>query len=438
MSTTSKTTGSVPALQYLKLIEKRIKAAREDVPHFTALGEKMASALLKGGNLFTPPVAKWWPSEFGGRAGGLMGLKSPSYVPTSGNDVAYFTTPDPRFWKPREDKLFQSLLKSKAQLFLIGAPEDLLSAAPKNRFAGFTDGVSAHEGLFAADGIDPVAPLRPFSQFVRGWSVAGEMIAACTRAGKMPTIWMSVWLEGALARNACFVKHDNLREPWSAALFHDAIYIPPLEPGYVAGSFLQTVEQLHRLLVDQSDQLATAGEWIADALQAKRKVSVVAVGHSYPEILELERVKNYPLSWMPSISDLRFAHPADLREGDVILHLGYSPVQIDDVTKILRRGVKFIYTSPFGRPAALKDHRNLLWLDLPWRPGDATVDVPGYSVRVLPGSSSALDGVFRDPLRDRTAHGLVRQVEFSGRNISVHARCSQCQPRKFGRCRQKC
>ena len=51
--------------------------------------------------------------------------------------------------------------------------------------------------------------------------------------------------------------------------------------------------------------------------------------------------------------------------------------------------MRFIYTTPYGRPAALKDHKNLLWLDLPWRPADATVDVPGYSVHILPMSSSA-------------------------------------------------
>lgn len=389
MPSTSKTSISSPAIQYLKLIQKRIKAARDDLSHLTRLGEKMAGHLLRGGNLFNPPVATWWPSEFGGRAGGLMGLKSPRYVPVSKDDVAYFTTPDPRFWKPREDPVLQSLLRSKAQLFLIGSPDDLRGAATQNRIAGFTGGAAADEGLFASADLDPVAPLRPFDQFVRGWVTAGEMIAACTRAGKMPTIWMSVWLEGALARNAVFVKHDNLREPWSAALFHDSIYVPPLAPGYVGGAFLDKIEELHGKLIDQSKKLATAGQWIASAIKAKKKVSVACVGHAYPELLELDRLKNYPLTWMPSISDLRFAHPKDLAKGDVILHLGYSPVQIDDVNQILRRGVKFIYSTPFGRPATLKDHANLLWIDLPWRPADATVDVPGYSVRLLPASSSA-------------------------------------------------
>src|SRR3954452_10405873 len=99
-----------PSLKFLKLIEKRIAAVRKDLPRLTSLGERMAAPLLKGGNLFTPPVAKWWPSEFGGRAGGMMGLKPPSYQPTSKNDVAYFTLPDPRSWKPKEDQTFQRIL----------------------------------------------------------------------------------------------------------------------------------------------------------------------------------------------------------------------------------------------------------------------------------------------------------------------------------------
>jgi hypothetical protein len=64
-------------------------------------------------------------------------------------------------------------------------------------------------------------------------------------------------------------------------------------------------------------------------------------------------------------------------------------VDVGDVRGILDRGVRFIYSSPYGRPATLGDHENLLWVDLPWRPADATVDVPGYSVRILPMSSSA-------------------------------------------------
>jgi hypothetical protein len=377
-------------MRYLELIRQRIAAIRADLPRLISLGDAMAAPLLRGGALFTPQVGTFWPTEFGHRAGGLMGLKPPAYVAQGADDVAFTTLPDPRRRNLRDDERWRRLVDSPAQIFVNGCPEELAGAAPVERFAGFTGGAGANEGLCARGACDPLAPLRPFDQLVRGWVVTGEMIAAMTRAGgRMPVIWMSVWLEGAMVRNASFFRHDNLREPWYPPLFHDRIYVPPLPAGHVASEFLSELERIFAVVAHQREQLAAAGAWMADAARAGKRVSTVLVGHSYPEILEVPEPKDYPLAWLPSVSDLRIAHPNDLGPGDVALHLGYAPVDVDDVQKILERGVRFIYTSPYGRPATLRDHENLVWLDLPWRPGDATVDVPGYSVRILPMSSSA-------------------------------------------------
>jgi hypothetical protein len=318
-----------------------------------------------------------------------MGLKPSNYVAQSRDDVAFTTLPDHRCWKPRDDRRWQTLIGSAAQIVVIGSPGDLAGAAPIGRFAGFTGGAGAEAGLYRKGDLNPLAPLRPFEQLVRGWITTGEMIAACTRAGRMPIIWMSVWLEGAFVRNASFLKHDNLREPWHAPLFHERMYVPPLAPGCVAGAFLDAVESIHATLTRQSPAFAKAGLWMADAMTAGKKISTVLVGHSYPQILEVKEMSRYPLAWLPPVSDLSRAHPQELGEGDVVLHLGYAPVDLDDVGRIVERGVRMIYSSPYGRPAGLTDHSNLLWLDLPWRPADATVDVPGYSVRILPMSSSA-------------------------------------------------
>jgi hypothetical protein len=375
-----------PSQQFLSLIQQRIQQIRSDVPKLTALGERMAEPLLAGGALFTPDLGTYWPSEFGGRAGGYMGLKPSSYRAESKNDVAWTTLPDARRWKPQEDAKWKALLESPAQIFVNGPESDVQSPS---RIAGFTGGASADEGVYGKDDLRPLAPLRPFEQLVRGWVTTGELTAALTRGGRMPVLWMSVWLEGAMPRNASFFKHDNLREPWFPPLLHEKIYIPPLPPGHVAKKFLDELERLFNIVSQQQEKLVRAGAWMAEALQAKKSISTVLVGHSYPQILEIKELSNYPLAWLPSISDLRHAHPSDLAAGDVALHLGYAPVDIDDVRKILARGVRFIYTSPYGRPAGLKDHSNLIWLDLPWRPGDATVDIPAYSVRLLPMSSSA-------------------------------------------------
>jgi hypothetical protein len=365
------------AATFLSTIQNRISGIEQDLPELSRMGEQMAAHLLAGGELFAPPIAPWWVSEFSGRAGGLMGITwgdhAGSFAASSPNDVAYIALPAK--WDEKAKQQCEKLVKSPAKIFAIGEPQ------PEK----FTDRV---EGFTKLGEPSDVPGVRQFEQLLRGWLVTGEMIAACTRAGKMPHIWMSVWLEGALVRNASFYKHDNLREPWHVPLFHDRIYIPSLPALHVAREFLAELRKIQTRLVQQDQQLTTASRWIAEAKRAARHISMVAVGHCYPEILETP-AETLPVKWCKSVSHIRRAHPRELTGGDVAIHLGYSPVDLPDVTDLLDRGVRFIYSSPYGRPATLKDHPNLIWLDLPWRPGDATVDVPGYSVRILPMSSCA-------------------------------------------------
>lgn len=395
VATTSKpnrASGS-PALAYLELIRGRLKALRRDVPKIVEFGERMAAPLLAGGDLYTPAISRWWPSEFGYRAGGLMGIRAggPGAGARKKNDVAYFAAPDPRAWDAAKDAELQALVKTRANLFVIGRPEDV-RGLPAGRFAGFTGGASPEEGLYATDKFRPLAPLRTFDQFVRGWIAAGEMIAACTRGGKMPFVYMSIWLEGAGPRNTAMLRRDNLHEPWLQELFHPDWYIPPVAPGQVAGEFLDFLDRVLSQLVDQAAALARAGEWLARARRAGKRIWSVLVGHSYPAILDLPEGNptDYPIEWGRSMSDLGKAFPPNLGAGDVGLHLGYAPINTQAVRTLLGRGVRLIHTTPYGPMADLKPHKNWLYFDLPWRPGDAEVNIPGYGVRILPGSSSAM------------------------------------------------
>jgi hypothetical protein len=378
-----------PAQEFLVEARRRTAALRRESAHFTRLAEKMARLLLAGGDICMPPVGSFSRTEFSGRAGGLMGIRWPE-GPGSSKDVAFFGLPDPRRWKPQEDEAFQKQLRSRRRLFVIGRPDEL-EGRFRRRISGFTGGACAEEGLHALGEHRPLAPFRPFEQLVRGWLTAGELIAACTREGRMPAIWMSVWLEGSLARNTSLIKHEcNRREPWLVPLFHSKdFYVPPLPAGRVAMEYLRLVDSMIETLDRQARALTQAGDWMARAHRAGKRIAATAVGHSYPQILGLPKESSYPVRWGPTISDLAIAAPADLGRGDVYIHLGYAPVDVRKVRAILRRGIRFIYTSPYGRPAALKDHENLLWLDLPWRPGDASVDVPGYGVRILPLSAVA-------------------------------------------------
>ena len=383
-----------PSRHYLKLVCRQIEGIRRDLPHLIAMGEKMAGYLLDGGNICTPAVNPFWPPEFGGRAGGLMCIKGSV---DNGKDVAYFALSDPRKSDPAKNEALQKLIKAKAHLFVIGRREDLGALADHPRIEMCTGGGDPEEGFYQYDQFAPLAHVRAFEQIVRGWITTGEMIAACIRAEKMPIIWMSVWLEGSVARNASFA-HDeqsNYGEPgeygWSypLKLFHRERFVPPLAPGHVAKEFLAGAELFVDALDKQSAILNKAGQWMADAFSSRKRVWAVATGHSHPQILELPEKHNYPIEWGPPISSIARAIPEDLKKGDVALHLGYGPVHLQNLENLLKRGVNYIHTTPFGKRAGMPERKNFLWFDLPWRPADAWVDVPGYSVRLLPSSSTA-------------------------------------------------
>jgi hypothetical protein len=382
-----------PALRCLNLIARRLAAIRRDTPALARMGGQMARRLLAGGQIFAPGLMRFWEHEFYGRAGGLMGLQAPSWQPASKNDVAFLVLPPRGKWDESVQQRLKGLLGGKAALFAVGRRDDLPAGVPSNRFEGFTGGVKSQEGLYGLGEHRPLAPLRLLEIIVRGWIAAGEMICACIRGGKMPVIWMSAWLEGSFIRNISFIEQDNLREPWSAPLFHKGRYIPPLPPGCAAEHFLGMLGRIRESLAGQGDRLAQAGKWLAEAHQAGRRPWTVLVGHSYPLILQLpgedKQRPVYPLRWGPSVSDLARALPGDLKRGDVVMHLGYGPVNVPAAREILGRGIRLIHTTPYGRPPGMKPQRNFLWLDLPWRPSDASVDVPGYGVRILPSSSSA-------------------------------------------------
>ena len=386
-----RTAEQTPAGHYLLLVQDRIRAIRGDIPARNDMGEKMARPILDGGRFFTPRVASFWPGEFGGRAGGFMGLtRRHDLHPSDTTDVAYIALPDPARWDAAGDETLIELLNSRAQIFVNGRPDELqaLDSAVVQHVAAFTGGAPADLGLYSLGDRRPLAGLRHFDQFVRGWIAAGECIGALTRAGRMPTIFMSVLLEGAMVRNISFLDHHNKSVAWTTPFFHRDFYVPPLAPGYPAGTFLDIAESHLRTLQPQLSLLARAGRWMAEARSTGHRIWAVACGHSYPTILELPEDGSYPIEWGRNQPDLHRALPRDLTTGDVAIHLGYRPADVSAIMAVLKRGIRLIHTSPYGRPVDLPDHEDFIWLDLPWRPGDACVDVPGYSVRILPMSST--------------------------------------------------
>ena len=132
-----------------------------------------ANEVISGAMLVWPLVRN--------RAGGLMGMDEFWGQTMTRNDVAYFALPEPAKWDASEDKVLRRLVESKGNLFVNGREDELKSLNLNGRFEAFTGGADPKAGFYELNSFKPLAGLRQFEQFVRGWSVAGEMIAACTR-----------------------------------------------------------------------------------------------------------------------------------------------------------------------------------------------------------------------------------------------------------------
>jgi len=377
-----------PAAEFLELVARRMRAIERDMRALTAMGEAMAEPLLRGGNMYLEPVGRFWGSEFHCRAGGLMGLRYPAGERMKSRDVVYFEVPRARKRHRQDAGRLRRLARSRANLFAIGRAEDVQDVVPPERFAGFTGAAARELGMYRLGPFEPLVSVDLFERIARGWIAAGEMIAACTRAGRMPIVYMSNWFEGSRARNSRFLHcGEFFHVGWACE--GTEIYVPPLAPGYAGGAYLAGLERIRSALVRQLDVLACAGRLLADVARKGRRISASAAGHCLPHALDLPKDADYPIHWLPPISSLRRSIPRAWRKGDASIHFGYGPTHTAEVERVLKRGIRLVQTSPYGRPADLRERSGHVWFDLPWRPGDAEVEVPGYSVRILPASAAA-------------------------------------------------
>lgn len=389
---------SSPAASYLQQADACLAAVRTDMPRLIDFGRRIAERLLAGGDLVLAPVRPYVATEFAGRAGGLMRIATwikGRHEPRLSEDrTALFAMPHPERLDADAREVLDRLADSPAKLFAIGREQDVAAAGLRDRVEASTGGVARDAGGYRHGVHDPLVPMWPLDEMVRGWVVMGELITACIRAGRMPRVWMSVWLDGAFVRNASMVDSEPLREPFGPTMFHEPTrYVPPLAEGYAGHAFVDALEAIHRRLTEQQAALERAGDHLAAALRNGRRARAVLVGHAYPQLLGLGHRggdDGYPVSWGRSVSDLARAVPDDFADGDAMVHLGYGPLDVEAVRQVVDRGVRLIHSSPYGPRPGMVDDDRFVWLDLPWRPGDAIVDVPGYSSRILPSSSSSM------------------------------------------------
>lgn len=381
---------SSPAVKYIDGVVAVVDSARGDLPRLTKLAEHAAGKLLAGGELYASPVAGWWQGELCGRAGGPMRVGRNISRATK-SDVAIFALPHPALATLDTASALHAVLECGADLYVLG-PKSMSAdyQTPGGTLLGGSQRLSClggpeiGAGLYPRRKLPPMAPYRPVADLVRGWTFVGEVVGACTRGGKMPTMYQSIVVPGSGKRNASF-KAKSGPGAGQVPFFHPDRRVPPVSRGKLGGEYLDVISRHLRVLRRQAGVLARGGLWMAEAKRKGRRVVAMAQGHAPALIISRKNEAKMPIDMYPG--DYVSGIVPHAKAGDTVVALCYMAIPADKVIETLGKGSRVIIACPHGLPAELKDRSNLLWLDTAWKVGDAAVTVPGYDVKILPPSA---------------------------------------------------
>jgi uncharacterized phosphosugar-binding protein len=374
-----------PAGQYLDAAIDRVAGLEANLRSLVPLAEEAAARLTAGGHLYAVDDGGAFVSELCGRAGGMMMLRHlDDAAKAARGDVVLAGTSN---LKPREqEEQLRRLGGNGAMVVLFGS-----SASPlRDLAAGFVDNsLPLGTAPQIAQAESPsICPASTVGNITAAWTFTGELVGACTRLGRMPTMYQSVFVPGSQVWIPRYAGQD----------FHDDFTIAPLDAGSIGGVYLSAIR--HSLLGIRHTQLSLfrqAGGMCADSLAAGHRVWYFCNGHHLGEQLGLP---GDPSFMTPGNRD-KLAVGAS----DVFFWLGYYDLPEPELTiastaqcrSVWICGARPVHPIPLGPDRVV--------IDPYWEFGDAVVAVPGYAIRILP-PSGVIQTVCLWMLNAEIAHSL--------------------------------
>jgi hypothetical protein len=351
--------------------------ADSNAPALTQAAELIAQRHLEGGRIGFPfqdtqPLA----AEMWGRSGGMIhvGLDRPF-------------KPGPRADAERAKDVALVGYHAAPSAGDVGELQQLRSRGGHVLGLGPRDRPDLADVVAACDAwIDTAVPgasdenVALLSNLVHGWCLTGEIVAALTRQGKMPTMWKSFGYSDAPAWGERYLEKKQ---------FHDDFAVRPIAPGTLARSYLHQLRHaLARLRTDEP-KLLQAANYVAAEWRAGRKTVVAWSGHlgygkpnpfhaEWSQVVELE----------PTLAFEVEAFRKAAAEGSLVLRLGgngRTGREVELYAALHQRVMYFTGDHPdpaFRAPAP----DALLDVPLGYAFGDACVPLDGYPIRILPPS----------------------------------------------------
>ena len=206
------------------------------------------------------------------------------------------------------------------------------------------------------------------------WAFTGELVAACTRAGKMPAMLQSVMVAGARERNARYRESS----------FHDDVTVPPVQGGTLGDRYLAAISSGVAGLFGEAERLRQAGLALRRTVKAGGTVFHANMGHFEPHRLLAD---DFPvrLSVLPS-KEAERELTSKGRAGDSLLVVWYTEMPDALLSAAREKGVTSVCMVATNPEAPHDTSTADVFVDPQWRMGDVAVELPGYDVPILPPS----------------------------------------------------
>jgi uncharacterized phosphosugar-binding protein len=331
------------------------------------VADEVANRLVNGGSLYSTEDGGGFVSELGGRAGGIMMLKRlQDAAEIRQGDAVLATTLD--LEREEQGKLLWDLIEKGVLVVLFGSEESPLKAKVNRLIPTFMPvGTAPQVQICGAE--EPICPGATVADITAGWAFAGELIAACTRLGKMPTMYQSVYIPNSKVWNP----------KYSGQAFHDDFDIAPLAPTAVGRTYLADIRRCFEGIRNtQLSLFEQAGQFGAEALKAGNKVWYFYNGHHLHD--------QVGLPGDPGLLTEGDRDNPTVATGDVYFWVGYYDRPDPQLEIVEKAGCKAVWITGARSVNPIPLAADRIVIDPYWGFGDASVAIPGYDIRILPPS----------------------------------------------------
>lgn len=377
--------------QYRQVLGEQLEGMGSLIPAMVESAEEAARVYLEEDYGLTVMGDPSGYHEAVGRAGGLMNLRGPwslDRIASQPHVVLFFLRDD--HLGDRLHRHFRMAVEHGAsghwRVIGIGR-SDLLARAREAGLVMLAElpvSDRTREGLWSG-GDEGVVPVSPVLKNVALWMWTGEFLAAATRLGVMPPVYLAFSMPGG----------DERASSLKGKRFHEESP-PAMEAGRIAGRYLEvatrTVEEV--FIREETTLVGTASLLLTQRSAGSRLWgfyhSHALVGGQFGYPADPGFLKAANAGWHRLVMD-----PEGFNGDDWMLCMGFNqPFNSgawNGLDETLRdRGVNLVWSFAVHSEAdrrAVRDAGEIL-IEQHWPPGDAVVKFEGYDIPILPVSGA--------------------------------------------------